>query len=319
MKVLVTGAAGFIGGQTVLDLADLGHEVLAIDIRPPAKHLAALEQVQWLVADYVASQAFDTMAEFAPVVIMHCAGTSLVGPSHADPAVYYQNNFVKTKQLVDFMLTNNLRHTRLVFSSSAAAYGEPVMTPCQETDPTEPISPYGESKLMTEWLLRSYGRAHGLDWVAFRYFNACGADSQARHGQEPGATHVLARLLESVQQYPASAFVLNGEQYATADGTCVRDYLHVQDISRAHVWAMDRAVPVGVYNLGTGQGHSTREIMHAVCEVTGLQLNVSSGLPRPGDPAVLTADSSQFQSVTDWRPQHDLADMIGHAWAWYRR
>ncbi len=210
-----------------------------------------------------------------------------------------------------------LPRTRLIFSSSAAVYGEPIMNPCHEVDPKEPVSPYGESKLMIEQILESYHRAYGLDYVAFRYFNACGADSQGRHGQEPGATHIIARVLESIRD--GQEFVLNGIDYPTPDGTCVRDYVHVEDIARAHVLALDRRVEPGVYNLGTSQGISNREIIDTAQQVTGSAVVIRVGDRRPGDPPMLTAGADKFNRyTTEWR-KYNLDDIIGHAWAWYKQ
>jgi len=192
-----------------------------------------------------------------------------------------------------------------------------VITPCQEEDPCEPISPYGQSKLMTEWLLRSYRRAYGLDFIAFRYFNACGADSQGRHGQKPGATHIIARVLESLRD--DREFTLNGTDYATADGTCVRDYVHVEDIADAHVQAVDRSIAADVYNLGTKTGASNREIITAAEKITGRKLRVVEGGKREGDPAQLTASADRWHRVSGWSPRFSLSDMISHAWAWYTR
>jgi UDP-glucose 4-epimerase len=205
----------------------------------------------------------------------------------------------------------------VIFSSSAAVYGEPVMTPCQESDPSMPVSPYGESKLMTEMMLAAYHRAYGLDYVAFRYFNACGADSQGRHGQAPGATHIIARVLESLRD--DREFTLNSSNYATADGTCVRDYVHVEDIALAHQMAMYAVVPAGVYNLGTSVGASNREIMTAAESITDRDLRYVMGYRRRGDPAVLTATSQRFNLVTGWVPRYNLHEIIQHAWAWYNK
>jgi len=196
-------------------------------------------------------------------------------------------------------------------------YGEPVMANCHEVDPKEPISPYGESKLMIDWMLEAYRRAYGLDYVSFRYFNACGADAQKRHGQEPGATHIIARVLECLRD--DAEFTLNGTNYPTPDGTCIRDYVHVEDIARAHALALDRAVPAGVYNLGSGTGISNREIIAAAERITGKELKIISGKQRDGDPPLLTASAGKFNSVADQWQQHDLDAMIGHAWAWYVR
>jgi UDP-glucose-4-epimerase GalE len=318
MKVVVTGASGYIGGQTLLNLVDQGHEVLGIDSRIPPDHLIKTPGVWWHTGDYATEVAFAGIYQFAPDAIVHCAGTSLVGPSVTNPAVYYENNFVKTKQLLDFLIVNNMTSTRIVFSSSAATYGEPVMTPCQEVDPAEPISPYGQSKLMIEWMLASYGKAYGIDSVAFRYFNACGADSRARHGQEPGATHIIAQVLEAIRD-GSDQFVLNGKDFATEDGTCIRDYIHVEDLAQAHIRAIDPAVPGGVYNLGTNQGYSNLQILHGAIGITKQDLAYSVGPRRPGDPATLTADSTKFMGASGWQPKFSLEDMITHAWTWYNR
>jgi UDP-glucose 4-epimerase len=231
-----------------------------------------------------------------------------------NPEEYYNNNFVKTKALCDFLLAFEHR-PRLIFSSSAATYGTPIMTPCQEVDPTEPISPYGESKLMIEWLLKSYNHAYGLDYIALRYFNACGADPQGRHGQAPGATHIIARILENVKA--GKDFVCNGNDYETEDGTCVRDYVHVSDIANAHIISLDPQVPVGIYNLGTAAGASNLEVVKTAAHVVGNDIAMIYGPKRDGDPAMLTADSNKFRSATGWAPKYNLLDVVKHAWAWY--
>lgn len=316
MRVVVTGAAGYIGGQTVLQLLDAGHSVLAIDRsleHNPLQDCGA----KWLTADFAGEVALDNIRTFQPEAIIHCAGTSLVGPSMTDPKDYYDNNFVKTKRLCDFLIQHKIK-ARLIYSSSAATYGNPIMTPCQEVDPAEPISPYGESKLMTEWMLQAYQRAYGLDYVAFRYFNACGADSQARHGQRPGATHIIARVLEALRDRTGE-FVLNGTDFETADGTCIRDYVHVEDLAQAHILATNSTIPSGVYNLGTSTGYSNLQIIHGAIAVTKQDLSYSTGPRRPGDPAQLTADATQFMNASGWRPQWGLEDIIRHAWAWYTR
>jgi UDP-glucose 4-epimerase len=313
MRVVVTGGAGFIGGQTVLGLLDREHSVFAIDRSLDPNPLIECG-AKWLVADFAGEVALRAIETFQPDAIIHCAGTSLVGPSMLDPAEYYSNNFYKAKILCDWLVKQKIQ-TRLIFSSSAATYGNPVMTPCQEIDPAEPISPYGESKLMVDWMLQSYHRAYNLDYVSFRYFNACGADSQARHGQRPGATHIIARVLESIRD--SRPFILNGIDYPTADGTCIRDYIHVEDLADAHILACDTQIPAGIYNLGTSTGHSNREIISMSESVTGQHVNLEVGSIRPGDPAMLTADSTKFAKVSSWQPQYGLEDMVRHAWAWY--
>lgn len=313
--IMVTGAAGYIGGETVLRLKDAGHAVIGVDTVACPVHLRGVAD-RFCQEDFSKSGGLQLLDEFSPWAIIHCAGSSLVGPSMDRPADYYHNNFVKTKILLDRIRDHRL-DTRVIFSSSAACYGEPIMTPCSEVDPCEPISPYGESKLMIEWLLRSYRRAYGLDFVAFRYFNACGADSEIRHGQKAGATHIIARVLESLRD--DREFVLYGDDYPTPDGTCVRDYVHVEDIADAHIQAIDRVHPAGVFNLGTKTGFSNREIMAAAERITGRQLRFQTGPRREGDPAVLTAASDKWHAATAWAPRFGLDDMISHAWRWYTR
>ena len=317
MKVVVTGAAGYIGGQTLLQLTDAGHDVLAIDREPPPGHLMTVP-CSWHTGDFAGDLSLDAIKLFCPDAIIHCAGTSLVGPSITNPEDYYNNNFVKTKILLDFLVDNHYKKVRFVFSSSAATYGNPIMTPCQEVDPAEPISPYGQSKLMTEWMLKSYHHAYGLDYVAFRYFNACGADSQIRHGQAPGATHIIARVLETLRD-KTDEFVLNGADFETEDGTCIRDYIHVEDLANAHVLAMNLSIPSDIYNLGTNTGYSNLQIIHGAIGVTEQDLSYNTGPRREGDPAVLTADASKFMSISGWKPEYDLKNILIHAWAWYTR
>lgn len=314
--VVVTGAAGYIGGQIVLRLLAAGHQVLGIDRRPThAMAIVGHAAYKFEHADFVSDQSLKALLACQPEAIVHCAGTSLVGPSMTQPGTYYENNFVKTKRLLDFV-TQAIPRCRIIFSSSAAVYGEPIMTPCQEIDPCDPISPYGESKRMVEQMLESYHRAYNLDYVAFRYFNACGADPAAVHGQEPGATHIIARVLESVLH--GHEFVLNGIDYPTADGTCVRDYVHVDDIATAHLLALNEQVPSGIYNLGSHHGVSNKEIIAAVENITGITVKVREGQRRSGDPAVLTACSDKFNNLSAWR-QYELDDIIRHAWAWYNK
>jgi len=311
--VVVTGAAGYIGGQCALQLHDAGHQVIGIDRRPLPRHLDGI--MEFVQADFDSDQSYTKIIQTRPNAIIHCAGTSLVGPSMTRPSDYYHNNVVKTLNLLNIVL-NAIPKTRLIFSSSAAVYGEPVLTPCEEVDPTNPISPYGESKMMIEQILSSYHRAYGLDYVAFRYFNACGADPQGRHGQEPGATHIIARVLESIRDN--QEFTLYGNNYPTADGTCVRDYVHVADIANAHILALSRVVSSGVYNLGSNSGTSNHEIIVAAQRITNQPITVAVGPQRDGDPAMLTALADKFNNLVPWR-QFELDDMITHAWNWYVR
>ena len=315
MNIIVTGSAGYIGGQTALLLKDAGHTVYGIDRRQPPRHLLGVVD-NFLFQDFSSDVALSWIINKQPDAIIHCAGSILVGSSVKDPSEYYNNNVAKTLRLLD-IVRKSLPRCRIVFSSSAATYGEPIMVPISEVDPCEPVSPYGESKLMTDRMLESYHKAYGLDYVSFRYFNACGADPQGRHGQEPGATHIIARVLESIRDQ--REFVLNGDDFPTVDGTCVRDYVHVEDIARAHILALYHKIPAGVYNLGSNMGTSNRAIIECALDETQRPLNIVVGARREGDPAVLTASADKFNLVAGaWR-HHDLDAIIQHAWVWYNK
>jgi UDP-glucose 4-epimerase len=313
--VLITGVSGYIGGQTALLLKEQGYTVFGVDLRQPSTEIFdALTGFSH--TDFTDQICFNMIDNTKPSAIVHCAGTSLVGPSITNPEEYYYNNFVKTLILMNH-LVNSKSTARIIFSSSAAVYGDPIMTPCQEEDPATPISPYGESKLMVEMMLASYCKAYNVDYVAFRYFNACGADPHGRHGQAPDGTHIIARVLESIRD--DKQFTLYGTDYSTADGSCVRDYIHVEDIARAHMLAIDSKVDAGVYNLGLNNGVSNREIIQIAERISGQKLKVIVGEKRAGDPAELTASAAKFDSVVgEWR-QHTLDDMMQHAWAWYNQ
>jgi UDP-glucose 4-epimerase len=313
--VIVTGSAGYIGGQTALLLKDAGHVVYGIDRRDPPKHLLGVCD-GYLYQDFASDVALSWIIAKQPDAIIHCAGTSLVGPSVKDPSEYYNNNVVKTLKLLD-IVRKSLPKTKFIFSSSAATYGEPVLNPIDESFPELPISPYGESKYMIDMILKSYHRAYGLDYVSFRYFNACGADPKGCHGQEPGATHLIAKFLEAAKD--GSTFEVYGMDYPTADGTCVRDYVHVEDIARAHALAIYHKIPAGIYNLGSNHGHSVQQVILRATEITGKRPNIHISAARSGDPATLTATSAKFDLVAGaWR-HHDLDAMIQHAWNWYNK
>jgi UDP-glucose 4-epimerase len=312
---VITGVSGYIGGQTALMLKDAGERVIGIDRRPLPLHLTGVCD-RFIQEDFASTHALSAIVLERPDAVVHCAGTSLVGPSIANPAEYYENNVVKTFELLT-LIRKALPKTKFVYSSSAATYGEPVMLPIHEVDPAEPVSPYGQSKLMVDMMLQSYHHAYNLNYVSFRYFNACGADPQARHGQEPGATHIIARVLEAIRD--DAEFTLNGVDFPTPDGSCVRDYVHVNDIARAHSLAIYHDVPPGVYNLGSNNGVSNREIIAAAKRVTGRKLKVVMGAARPGDPPQLTASAAKFGMVAGSWLHYTLDDMIQHAWNWYSR
>jgi len=311
--IVITGAAGYIGGQTALAFKDQGHTVIGIDIRPLPENLRTIGLDRFFQEDFSNLYSLQLLEDYRPRAIIHCAGTSLVAPSMTAPEMYYQNNFVKTKIMLDHLVKRNIR-SRVIFSSSAAVYGEPVMTPCTEVDPTMPVSPYGESKLMIEMMLNAYHRSYGLDYIALRYFNACGADQRQRHGPAAQGTHIISRVLESIKN--DKEFELYGTDYATPDGTCVRDYLDVQDIASAHLRAIDTGVAQGFYNLGTSTGTSNLEIINLAQTVTGREVRVKQCAPRAGDPAMLTASPQKWQQATAWQPTVDLESTIRNHWRW---
>lgn len=312
--VLVTGAAGFVGGETVLAFKDINWRVLAVDHQPMPEHLSGVAD-QEFCQDFIAPEVLESILEHRPVSIVHCAAKSLVGPSVMSPAQYYDHNVVRVKNLLDFLVDHKVC-TRLIVSSSSSVYGDQDVDSFDEDMLPQPVSPYGESKRMMEMLLASYQRAYGLDYTAFRYFNVVGADSQTRHGQRPNATHIIARVLESIRDN--QEFVLNGDDYATPDGTCIRDHVHVEDVANAHVMASFPEMPGGVYNVGEELGASNLEVIRMAEQVTGRSLRYRVGSRRAGDPARLVANTQRLRTH-GWQPQYNLAEMIEHAWHWYIR
>ena len=314
MKVVVTGSAGYIGGQTVLQLKEAGHIVIGIDWEEPSRVIAdALDET--LLQDFASQAALATIGNQRPDAIIHCAGSSLVGPGVENPREYYENNVVKTKRLADTLVHWGMQNTRIIFSSSASVYGIPVMTPCQETDPVLPISPYGESKMMVEMILNNYRNAYNLHSINLRYFNASGADPYGRHGQKSDATHIFPRIMSAINNN--TEFNLFGHNLNTKDGTCVRDYVHVSDIADAHVLACDPKVPDGTYNLACENGYSNLDIIKVCEKVTGKKLKVNRTDSRPGDPDVLFANSTTFRECAGWQPKYGLEEIAETVWQWH--
>lgn len=314
--VVVTGSAGYIGGAICIELKNRGYKVVGID-RRHKEYLQPYIDVN-VKADFASFIGMQAIEEANPIAIIHCAGTSLVGPSMQDPADYYDNNVVKTARML-YMLKEKLPKTKVIFSSSASVYGDPDTVVVFEGAETKPISPYGESKLMTEMMLNWYNKAYGLDYVSFRYFNACGA-VDGIHGQEPNATHIFAKLFDAALNN--KDFTMYGVDYPTRDGTCVRDYIHIKDIAKAHVIAIEENI-TGIYNIGSLQGYSNFEIFYAVEAYLIMKNKIKEGVPfiaekrREGDPAHLVASSDKLQKDTSWKPEHDLDDIIEDVYKWY--
>jgi UDP-glucose 4-epimerase len=311
-SVVVTGSSGYIGGQTVLEFFDAGYNVVGIDIKKPRQSILDAMSKS-VIADFSTDRATDEITKANPLGIVHCAGSSLVAPSMNDPESYYTNNFTKTKRLLDNLL-ETLSCPKIIFSSSAAVYGNPTELPTVENSPCIPISPYGESKLMVDMLLSSYHKAYGINYVSFRYFNASGADPQGRHGQDSDATHIISRVVGSLKN--DELFVLNGKNYDTPDGTCIRDYIHVCDIARAHRLAVENPTQPQPYNLGSSTRLSNLDIINKAQSIIGKNLDWKYGENRGGDPDILTADTNAFYQETGWQPLWNIDDIITHAWNW---
>jgi UDP-arabinose 4-epimerase len=321
-KIIVTGGCGYIGSHIARAFKQNGDTVYIID-HSWRKHTVR-DIDGWIINDFASEEALSFIRMNEPDVVVHCAGTSLVGPSMQDPGPYYDNNIAKTIQLLN-VVKDIPKKPAIMFSSSASVYGEPDRLPLVEDDPIKPISPYGNTKAMTESILRDYWGAYALQSMCFRYFNAAGAEPvKFDLGQEPGATHIVARVLEA--NLKGTAFTLNGVDFDTEDHTAVRDYVHVWDIARAHVlgasYMLDDYPQMGahVYNLSTGRGTSNLEIINYVTAKYGRMEEITYGPKRHGDPAKLYADAGKARRQLSWSPLYsDLETIIDSAYKWYQR
>ena len=320
-KIVVTGGCGYIGSHVARAFKQNGDEVLIID-RVRREH--TLKDIDgYFIADFADDSSLATIYDYQPDVIVHCAGTSLVGPSMSDPGEYYDNNISKTIRLLNFV-KNFDKKPLILFSSSASVYGQPDKLPITEYTRKNPISPYGNTKSMTEEILKDYWGAYALPSMCFRYFNAAGAmPGTADLGQEPEATHIVARVLEA--SLANRAFTINGGDFLTPDGTCIRDYVHVWDIAQAHVRGVEYLykfsdipnVGASVFNLGTNVGVSNKQIVDYVFDKYGLPF-VNYGPTRWGDPAELVADATEAREKLRWAPEYsDIETIIDSAYIWY--
>jgi UDP-glucose-4-epimerase GalE len=313
--ILVTGGAGYIGAHTTRALLKHGYDVTVVDdLSRGYRHNVEPERLRVInVADTDGLTRLMEVKTFDAVI--HFAAFIAVGESTVKPEMYFQNNVAGSLSLFNAMLRAGVR--RLVFSSTAAVYGMPKTTPITEDFPYDPINPYGESKVMVEKILRWFDAIHGLRSIALRYFNACGAEPHGCLGEEHDPeTHLIPLVLRAVKTgNPVSIF---GNDYPTPDGTCVRDYIHVLDLAEAHVVALESLLsggPSDHFNVGTGSGHSVREVLREVEEVTGQKVPHVSAPRREGDPPVLVADSSKLQRTLGWRPQFTgLRGIVETAW-----
>lgn len=322
MTVLVTGGAGYIGSHTVLALSDRGEDVVVLDNLSTGFRSVIPEGVELFVGDIGDRALLDSVMDRYEVdAVIHFAGSIVVPDSVTDPLGYYLNNTVKTRELLAAAVAHAV--PRFIFSSTAAVYGTPEIVPVTEDTVLAPISPYGSSKLMTEWMLRDTAAAHPLNYVALRYFNVAGADPQGRAGQSTArATHLIKVAVEAATGARDHVSIF-GTDYDTPDGTGVRDYIHVSDLAAAHLAALDHlraGEPGGVFNCGYGHGASVRQVLDTVQRVSGQRIDVREEARRAGDPASLVSDPSLLRQTLDWTPQlDDLAVIVEHALRWEQR
>jgi UDP-glucose 4-epimerase len=321
LRVLVTGGAGYIGSVVTEDLVARGHEVVVYDNLVKGHRETVREPARFVLGDLLDTQGLATvLADHAIEAVVHMAADSLVGESVQDPAKYYRNNVQAGLSLLDAMRSRGVQ--RLVFSSTAAVYGEPAKQPIEEHDPTNPTNPYGETKLAFERALRWYNSAYGLRFVSLRYFNAAGASELNGELHDP-ETHLIPLVLRAAAG--GSPVTIFGDDYPTPDGTCIRDYIHVQDLACAHSLALEALAGAGpvasVYNLGCGgAGYSVREVIDAAQQVTGRPVRFTVGPRRPGDPSVLVASSRRIAQALGWSPERqDLRMIVESAWRWQER
>jgi UDP-glucose 4-epimerase len=316
MTLLVTGGAGYIGSVVVERALGRGHRIVVIDNLQEGHAASVPPECQLVRADYGDRAALDAIFTAQPIdAVVHLAAETTVATSVSDPAIYFQNNTVNGVTLLEAMRRHGVM--RLVFSSTAATYGEPVTVPMTEDHPQQPINAYGDSKLMFEQIIRWYHRAYGLKSASFRYFNAAGA-TETRGEAHRHESHLIPLILDVAAGDRASVNIY-GSDYPTRDGTCVRDYVHVSDIADAHLLALDALDRLGLdwFNIGTGTGHSVAEVVTAVERVTGRPVQASRAPRRPGDPATLVASSDRIRQVLGWSPRYaDLDEIIATAWRW---
>ena len=316
MRVLVTGGAGYIGSVVTEELVNDGHEVVVYDNLVKGHRQAVVRGATLVEGDLLdAATLRQTLSDRSIEAVIHMAAYSLVGESVEQPSKYYHNNFVAGLVLLDTMRECNV--SRIVFSSTAATYGEPESQPIYETAPNNPTNPYGESKLAFERAMVWYERAYGLKYVSLRYFNAAGASEKCGEDHDP-ESHIIPITLQAATGKRPHVEIY-GDDYPTPDGTCLRDYIHVIDLARAHILALDvMSEGSRIYNLGCGgDGYSVRQVIETARQVTGKNIPVRVGPRRPGDPAVLIASSDKIKSELGWQPKYqDLRLIIESAWRW---
>ena len=321
MKILVLGGAGYIGSHTVRELLNNGYEVVIADNLQTGHKESVPDCVKFYEGDIRDKNFLDKLFEIEKIeAVVHFAANALVGESMVDPLKYYDNNVYGTMVVLKSMVEHKIG--KIVFSSSAAVYGEPNTLPILETDLPEPTNTYGESKLAMEKMIKWVSKIHGLKYVALRYFNACGASPAGEIGEDhKPETHIMPLVIQTALGQRDFVSIL-GTDYPTKDGTCVRDYIHVADLARAHVLALEylnKGNESDVFNLGNGSGYSVKEIIDAVKKVSGKDFTVKTEPRRPGDPARLVASAEKAEKILGWTPDFkNLDEIIKTAWNWHK-
>jgi UDP-glucose 4-epimerase len=319
--ILVVGGAGYIGSHLVKELVEK-EEVVVLDNLTTGHRQAVDSRAVFVEGDLGNEEDLQMIFKSYPIdAVMHFAAFSLVGESVVDPLKYYQNNVAATLTLLKVMMKNNVKN--FIFSSTAATYGIPDVELIDETTPTRPINPYGHSKLMIEQILSDFSKSYGLNYVILRYFNAAGAHQSAVIGESHDPeTHLIPIILQQLlgKREKVSVF---GSDYDTADGTCIRDYIHVTDLASAHILALEALLTgkksTEIYNLGNGLGYSVKEVIETCEKVTGVEANVEMADRRAGDPAMLVASSQKIFSELGWKAERNLEKIIADAWKWHQQ
>ena len=323
MKILVLGGAGYIGSHTVYELIDAGNEVVIIDNLETGHMKAVHPQAKFYKGDLRDRAFVDSVLDTEKNIdaVIHFAANSLVGESMVNPLKYYDNNLCGTKVMLESLVAHGI--DKVVFSSTAATYGEPQSIPIVETDPTRPTNCYGETKLSMERMFYWTGVAHNLRFLSLRYFNACGAHISGQIGEDHNPeTHLIPLILQAASGKRDHISIF-GTDYDTVDGTCVRDYIHVTDLAQAHILAVRYLMDGNksdIFNLGNGVGFTVRQVIDEARKVTGADIKVVEEGRRAGDPATLIASSDKAKSVLGWKPEYaDLSKIIETAWKWHSK
>ncbi|CDE45031.1 uDP-glucose 4-epimerase [Clostridium sp. CAG:768] len=321
MTILVLGGAGYIGSHTVYELINNGEDVVIIDNLLTGHKEAIHPKARFYKGDIRDREFLDDVFKKEKIdAVIHFAACSLVGESMEKPLKYYDNNLCGTKILLDSMVANGI--DKIVFSSTAATYGEPEKVPILETDRTEPTNTYGETKLSMEKMFKWVGKAHGLRYVSLRYFNACGAHISGQIGEDHNPESHLIPLILQVPNGKREYISIFGDDYDTKDGTCVRDYIHVTDLAQAHILAvkyLQSGNESNIFNLGNGVGFTVKEVIDTARKVTSHPIPAKITPRRAGDPAQLIASSEKAKEILGWTPEHNsLEEIISTAWNWHK-